>query len=336
MLLPCDKTENWIYLPEQLPAYLFLIYCVVPNYIILLYQITLTRARIILAGMPRHHHMCVFCRKTFQKGEKFFEHLRTHTLEKPYYCRICMKSIKCRDNLKSHARIHTGERPFTCNLCFKTFRTSSHLSTHSRSHTDIKPYLCTVCGHRFRTISILREHSSVHTGEKPNECVMCGKCFRTRSNLIYHTSVHTHEKPHDCDVCDKSFRTLRHLKSHARTHIKKAILRFPTNQEIVYCDVQQFSGDCPKDASIPILNDMLPAATTRVKKEPKEEADFVPELKTDNSNFNYGCCFCSHLFFDVESLELHCRMDHAIGSAVGGYVWLVLVNTIPVKYAGRN
>ena len=54
------------------------------------------------------------CGKIFRRWHNFFDHLRTHTKERPYSCRICEISFTQKANLDKHIIIHQGIKKFKC------------------------------------------------------------------------------------------------------------------------------------------------------------------------------------------------------------------------------
>ncbi|XP_071515129.1 uncharacterized protein [Panulirus ornatus] len=80
-------------------------------------------------------HLCPYCSYSTARKHHLYDHIRTHTGEKPYACPHCPYRCSKSINLKIHIRIHTGEKPFVCSLC--PFRTAQkvNLVRHSYTHT---------------------------------------------------------------------------------------------------------------------------------------------------------------------------------------------------------
>lgn len=64
-----------------------------------------------------------FCGKVFKNWHNFFDHLRTHTNERPYTCEVCRLTFNQEANLKKHVTVHTDTKKFCCIYCLKKFRT---------------------------------------------------------------------------------------------------------------------------------------------------------------------------------------------------------------------
>ncbi|XP_061573582.1 zinc finger protein 37 homolog [Cololabis saira] len=156
------------------------------------------KAKLDRTHMGKKVFSCRTSRKEFIESNILVDHMKIHTVERPYLCNICGNAFTYLSHLKRHiTTTHMGEKPYICKTCGKGFTQRSNLVIHLRIHTGERPYLCNTCGKTFINLSHLKRHIATHMGEKPYLCNTCNKGFNRRFDLLSHMKNHPEEKSGD-------------------------------------------------------------------------------------------------------------------------------------------
>ncbi|XP_059485655.1 zinc finger protein PLAG1-like [Neocloeon triangulifer] len=184
-------------------------------------------------GTPAKAHQCGRCEKAFSSPGKLFQHMYSHTGERPFACNECSKAFSSKFKLMRHLLIHTTERKHQCQFCERSFHRKDHLKNHSKVHNpDKKVYRCDKegCRKEYNSVLSYRKHMAVHAAEEGGlECAMCGRSFATREEILYHLKVHAgsrtvkspSEKKFQCEHCERRFFTRKDVKRHLVVHTGK-------------------------------------------------------------------------------------------------------------------
>ncbi|KAI8144549.1 hypothetical protein BJV82DRAFT_607679 [Fennellomyces sp. T-0311] len=99
-------------------------------------------------------------------------------------CPRNQKPFTKRHKMYNHLRTHTGERPFVCTKsgCEKRFSRPDSLTTHIKTHSNVRPFICAAkgCGKAYYHARSLKKHEKTHdlsTATTPNEPVSVPAAF---------------------------------------------------------------------------------------------------------------------------------------------------------------
>ncbi|XP_053694404.1 zinc finger protein 729-like [Sabethes cyaneus] len=129
-------------------------------------------------------------------------------------CSICGQVYS---NIYNHMITHSDERPFKCDLCPMGFRYKSQLNNHRAVHTKERAFLCRFegCDNRYaHSADRFRHERQVHMKIMPHSCSICSKSFGRDRDLRLHQRLHTGRKLYPCNKCNDSFDKLIDLKQH--------------------------------------------------------------------------------------------------------------------------
>ncbi|KAL4709087.1 hypothetical protein ACJJTC_015626 [Scirpophaga incertulas] len=190
-------------------------------------------------------HQCLF--STDSQAECYFHevlHSEPHKeyrkrqdveiLVEKYPCPLCSKSFT-KKSLRQHLRVHTLERPFACSTCGANFTTQSSLSNHCKnSHQPrisenfpnkiVVPvtnrsddWKCTKCSKTFSN----RSGCSRHRCDAGRRCPHDGCSFvaSTPAHLTRHRIFHGEQiKNYECTLCPFKTNQASHMERHIRCH----------------------------------------------------------------------------------------------------------------------
>jgi len=185
---------------------------------------------------------CSIREKIFRAPNALADHLRTHSVERPFACSHCDKSFALKAILKQHLIIHSGVKSYSCSQCSYSCSRKSSLDRHVHNHGNQKPFPCQLCPKSYASSTGLKRHQQVHSNVRAYACSICEKSFTYKYALNQHLLTHTKEKSHACSTCGKSFSLSSSLKSHLIIH---------TNVKPFACDT---CGKRHSDAGVTSIN----------------------------------------------------------------------------------
>ncbi|CAH9127516.1 unnamed protein product [Cuscuta epithymum] len=180
-------------------------------------------------------HTCEECGVSFRKYAYLKQHMRSHSLERPFTCPVddCKSSYRRKDHLTRHLLQHKGKL-FNCPVdgCGRKFSYNSNakrhvLEMHDQCSTsdDAEPpkqqHVCTEvgCGKSFKYPSQLKKHEDSHVMLETVEAFCaepgCLKHFTNQQCLKEHIqSSHQHIVCETCGTKQLKKNIKRHLRKH--------------------------------------------------------------------------------------------------------------------------
>ncbi|KAF9138450.1 hypothetical protein BG015_002383 [Linnemannia schmuckeri] len=118
------------------------------------------------------------CDTPFETMEQLNEHVTEQHIGSGKACYSCdwqgchrkQKPFTKRHKMYNHLRTHTGERPFRCLVpgCDKKFSRPDSLTTHTKTHSNVRPYVCPVegCPKAYYHARSLKKHELAHEAKR--------------------------------------------------------------------------------------------------------------------------------------------------------------------------
>uniref|UniRef100_A0AAG5DHR2 Protein krueppel n=1 Tax=Anopheles atroparvus TaxID=41427 RepID=A0AAG5DHR2_ANOAO len=162
--------------------------------------------------------ICTICGEL---RRNMYEHMKTHSTNRPYTCPYCPLSFRNASNCKSHINIHTREKVYKCDVCDKEYAMPNGLKQHMATHTKNRDYRCH-CGKSFYQRTAYARHARKHVKKPEIKCTECNMLFFSKAEMRYHFQKHSGAAFY-CEVCGRGFYRKSNLKKHELMHRKATL-----------------------------------------------------------------------------------------------------------------
>uniref|UniRef100_A0A1B0D7K8 C2H2-type domain-containing protein n=1 Tax=Phlebotomus papatasi TaxID=29031 RepID=A0A1B0D7K8_PHLPP len=177
------------------------------------------------------------CSRVFDTLDELKEHVKTHSIEKPFQCGTCQMSFQHQYTLLRHINLsytkdnkNNDIRKFACSICCKRFIEKDLLKKHMDKHSIERRYKCDQCSSSFKHSRFLARHKFMHskpTKEEYVKCLYCNKEYCRKDYCAQHIKICHPGLPTEltgdvikCSICMQTFKNLVDVRKHSQTHKK--------------------------------------------------------------------------------------------------------------------
>ena len=141
---------------------------------------------------PLKPFSCDICGLSFRLKSYLYNHINNVHIRQKYPCQFCSRCFYKKYEIVDHLRLHTLEKPFFCDHegCAKSFSRKKNLQIHQRIHNGLRPYACSICHKTFMHFIDRKRHLMKHSGERPHKCLVCNKGFLRKTECDAHVRSH--------------------------------------------------------------------------------------------------------------------------------------------------
>lgn len=190
--------------------------------------------------VPASGHTCGVCSRSFPLLSSLSQHMRSHTLVKPYKCPHCEHRTAQKGSLKAHVRGHKlGLIPHNLLDVDEEAAKEPCKSPETPEPAEAKPEAPAAASDAGKRKGTKRRLSETDLMEIDGEgdggsgsgdggggggggtCIICGDTFPQTLLLKTHMKVHDGREDFSCRICGRRFRQSWFLQSHVQSHRTK-------------------------------------------------------------------------------------------------------------------